>query len=40
MRVNSVTAVNINLFFNCFKAPEVANIPLERFFNIDEIGIS
>ena len=38
-RVNGATAVNINIFFDRLEAPEVANIPPERFFNIDEIGI-
>ncbi|KAJ8132642.1 hypothetical protein O1611_g991 [Lasiodiplodia mahajangana] len=36
--VNGATAVDINCFLDRFEAPEVANIPLQRFFNADEMG--
>ncbi len=38
-RVNGATAANINIFFDRLEVSEIANIPPERFFNTDEIGI-
>jgi hypothetical protein len=38
-RVNGATAANINLFFDRLDVPELANIPPERFYNTDEMGI-
>ncbi|KAK8095253.1 transposase [Apiospora kogelbergensis] len=38
-RVNGATAANINVFFDRLDAPELANIPPERFYNTDEMGI-
>ncbi|KAK8096427.1 uncharacterized protein PG998_014295 [Apiospora kogelbergensis] len=38
-RVNGATVANINVFFDRLDAPELANIPPERFYNTDEMGI-
>ncbi|KAK6840985.1 hypothetical protein PG987_001845 [Apiospora arundinis] len=38
-RVNGATVSNIHLFFDRLDAPELANIPPERFYNTDEMGI-
>lgn len=38
-RVNGATVANINVFFDRLDAPELANIPFERFYNTDEMGI-
>ncbi|KAK8087333.1 hypothetical protein PG994_002307 [Apiospora phragmitis] len=37
--VNGATVANINVFFDRFDAPELANIPPERHYNTDEMGI-
>jgi len=39
-RVNGATVANINVFFDRLDVPELANIPTERFYNTDKIGIS
>ncbi|KAK8036740.1 hypothetical protein PG994_015237 [Apiospora phragmitis] len=38
-RVNGATVANINVFFDRLDAPELANIPPERHYNTDEMGI-
>ncbi|KAK6858945.1 hypothetical protein PG995_004798 [Apiospora arundinis] len=38
-RVNGATVSNIHIFFDRFDAPELANIPPERYYNTDEMGI-
>ncbi len=38
-RVNGATVANINIFFDRLKAPDIAAIPLDRYYNSDEIGI-
>ncbi|KAJ3551817.1 hypothetical protein NPX13_g11268 [Xylaria arbuscula] len=38
-RVNGATVANINPFFDRLDAPELENIPPERFYNTDKMGI-
>ncbi|KAI2624503.1 hypothetical protein GGS21DRAFT_493916 [Xylaria nigripes] len=38
-RVNGATVANINLFFDRLDVPEVSNVPTDRYYNVDEIGI-
>ncbi|KAK8011976.1 hypothetical protein PG989_000236 [Apiospora arundinis] len=38
-QINGATVANINVFFDRLDAPELANIPPERFYNTDEMGI-
>lgn len=39
LKVNGATAENINLFFNRLEVPQVAHIPIERWYNADEMGV-
>jgi hypothetical protein len=38
-RVNSVTVININIFFDRLEAPDIAAIPPDRYYNSDEMRI-
>jgi hypothetical protein len=39
LRVNGATAANIHLFFDRLDAPEVSAIPIDHWYNADEMGV-